>query len=442
MRFLGVTETCDLGSLYLRLLAEGHEVKVFVEEPLAQGTMAGLVPRTGDWRSELEWLGRDGIVVFEAVSEGYGVLQDELRAEGYKVVGGSAFGDRLENDRAYAQNVLAGLGLEIAAVHEFDDPSAGDSFLASNPGRYVLKFSGPDFASSDNYVGQLADGSDVRAMLAARFRAGGGEPSSYILMDHVEGVEIGVGAYFDGERFLAPACLDWEHKRFFAGDMGELTGEMGTVATFERSGKFFDLTLARLEPLLREHGHVGYVNLNTIVNSDGIWPLEFTCRFGYPGFAVLEPLQATGWGDLLAAMAGHSGVAFETRPGFSVGIVLTTPPFPYTRKQVAEPVGLPVILDPALSAEDRANVHYGEVGLEDGRLVTSGLYGWTMVVTGTGRDAGSARSSAYDLAGRVFVPGIRYRLDIGERLIASDYAAVAGLGLLSDDRESTSAADR
>jgi hypothetical protein len=28
MRFLGVTETCDLGSLYMRLLAEGREVKV------------------------------------------------------------------------------------------------------------------------------------------------------------------------------------------------------------------------------------------------------------------------------------------------------------------------------------------------------------------------------------------------------------------------------
>ncbi|HEX8623013.1 MAG TPA: hypothetical protein VF718_13685, partial [Allosphingosinicella sp.] len=307
---------------------------------------------------------------------------------------------------------------------------------------YVLKFSGPDFESSDHYVGQRADGADVRAVLAARFRARGGAPARYILMDHVDGVEMGVGAYFDGERFLEPACLDWEHKRFFAGDMGELTGEMGTIATFERSSRFFGLTLARLAPLLREHGHVGYVNLNTIVNADGIWPLEFTCRFGYPGFAVLEPLQATGWGALLAAMARRPGGAFGVRPGFCAGIVLTTPPFPYTRKQVDEPVGLPVILDGSLDEEDRGHFHYGEVGMAGLQLVTSGIYGWTMVVTGTGATIEQAKRAAYARAARVFVPGLRYRLDIGDRLIAGDYETVAGLGLLSDAPFGTESADR
>jgi phosphoribosylamine--glycine ligase len=430
MRFLGVTETCDLGSLYMRLLADGHEVRVFIEDEGAQGTMAGLVPRTEDWRAELDWVGREGIILFEAVSEGYGALQDALRRDGYQVIGGSVFGDRLENDRAYAQEVLAGLGMNIAAVHAFADPACGDAFLAAHPGRYVLKFSGPDFASHDNYVGQRSDGADVRAVLGGRFRARGGAAADYILMDHVEGVEMGVGAYFDGEDFLTPACLDWEHKRFFAGDMGELTGEMGTVATYDRSRKFFELTLARVAPLLREHGHVGYVNLNTIVNSAGIWPLEFTCRFGYPGFAILEPLQETPWGELFARMARRSGRGIGVRPGFSVGIVLTTPPFPYTRKQVGEPVGLPVLFDGPLDAGERRHLHYGEVGLDGEQLVTSGLYGWTMVVTGTGDSVAAARAEAYGRAGRVSAPNLRYRLDIGERLVAGDYEAVRALGLL------------
>ena len=60
MRFLGVTETCDLGALYMRLLDEGHEVRVAVSDEKAAGTMAGLVPRTGDWRGELDWVRKAG----------------------------------------------------------------------------------------------------------------------------------------------------------------------------------------------------------------------------------------------------------------------------------------------------------------------------------------------------------------------------------------------
>src|SRR5207253_9511550 len=122
MRFLGVTETCDLGALYLRLAADGHEVKLTVSWEEARGTMAGLVERTGDWRAELDWIreaGEDGIIIFEAVSEGFGALQDALRRDGFAVIGGSAFGDRLENDRAYAQQLLAGLDLQAAAAEQF-----------------------------------------------------------------------------------------------------------------------------------------------------------------------------------------------------------------------------------------------------------------------------------------------------------------------------------
>jgi phosphoribosylamine--glycine ligase len=208
--------------------------------------------------------------------------------------------------------------------------------------------------------------------------------------------------------------------------MGEMTGEMGTVVTFSGSDAFFDLTLAKMAPRLRAHGHVGYVNLNTIVNDHGVWPLEFTCRFGYPGFAVLSPLQLTPWGGLLRAMICGDRARMDTAAGFAVGIVITTPPFPYSREDVAEAVGLPVMLDDGV---DPQHFHFGEVGLDAaGQLVTSGLYGWTMVVTGQGGTISDARLRAYANARGVFTPMARYRLDIGERLIARDYAALQRLG--------------
>jgi phosphoribosylamine---glycine ligase len=430
MRFLGVGDNCDLGALYLRLIEEGHDVRVSIANPLCQGTLAGLVEQVPDWIAELPWIravGSDGIILFENVAKGRGEAQDALRRDGFNVIGGSAYGDRLENDRGYAQRVLADIGLSTARFWEFATREEALQFLQERPARYVLKFNGPT-AAVDNYVGRLPDGRDVRAFLA-RLKPSDSD-ASLILTEYVDGIEMGVGAYFNGRQFLAPACLDWEHKRFFPDDLGELTGEMGTVVTYERTRRFFELTLGRMEKLLEANGYCGYVNLNTIVNEQGIWPLEFTCRFGYPGFAILDPLQKTSWSDLFEGMITRSRPSFDTAPGFALGIVLTTPPFPYPRSQVPEPIGLPVLFDGELTTEDRRHLHYGEVGLEDGDLVTSGIYGWTMVVTGVGASTAMAQERANRLADRVLVPNVRYRRDIGSRLIRGDFARVERLGLL------------
>jgi phosphoribosylamine--glycine ligase len=130
-------------------------------------------------------------------------------------------------------------------------------------------------------------------------------------------------------------------------------------------------------------------------------------------------------------MASRSQDRFAAVPGFSVGVVLTTPPFPYSRKEVDEPIGLPIFLDEALGPDDRRHLHYGEIGQDGDRPVTSGLYGWTMVVTGTGAGIEAAKAAAYRRAKAVSIPNLRYRLDIGDRLIAGDYARLERLGHLA-----------
>jgi phosphoribosylamine--glycine ligase len=437
MRILGVGDVLDLGSMYLRLIAQGHQVRVFASDPAVSGILAGMLEMTADWRRELAWIrdaGPDGFVVFETAA--HGVIQDELRAQGFQVIGGSAEGDRLEADRAFGQNAMRDAGMRVASTLPFDSFASAIHHVRTHPGRYVYKPSGIGFASGRTFIGEMVDGVDMMAYLGLQERRWpDGEPVRIVLMERLEGVEVGIGAYFDGRRFILPACLDWEHKRFFPGDMGELTGEMGTLVTYRNSERLFAETLGRMEGSLRAGGYHGYININTIVDERGVHPLEFTCRFGYPGFSILQPLQISGWDELFRGMMGAAAhppfSGFATRDGFAVGVVLTVPPFPYSAGYERLSKGLPVIFDAALDEADRGHLHYGEVALdEDGRLVTAGMVGYIMVVTGCGATATAAREDVYARVRKVYLPNGRYRRDIGERFVEHDQARLQSLGWL------------
>jgi phosphoribosylamine--glycine ligase len=434
MRILGVGTSCDLGSMYLRLRDAGHEVRVYVGDPEYHGVMRGLLERVDDWRAHLAWVRdarNDGLLLFETAD--HGAEQDALRARGYRVVGGCAFGDRLENDREFGQRVLAGAGLATAPTTTFDDCEAAIAFIEARPRRYVFKLNGSFTSAFRNYVGVCEDGSDVVALLrgqAARLAAIGATEVSFVLMDHLEGVETGVGAYFNGRRFLEPACLDWEHKRFFPGDLGELTGEMGTLVTYRDTELLFSMTLEKLAPCLRAAGYVGYVNLNTIIDERGIWPLELTCRFGYPGYAILDALQRDDWASVLEAMLDPTSARIDTRPGFAVGVVLTVPPFPYRYGYAELSRGLPIAFHGSLTGAERARLHFAEVAREGEQLVTSGVVGYVMVANGVGETVEHARADAYALARKVFVPNVRYRTDIGEAFMLHGQDRLRRLGYL------------
>ncbi|MGZ5849557.1 MAG: phosphoribosylglycinamide synthetase C domain-containing protein, partial [Methyloceanibacter sp.] len=128
-------------------------------------------------------------------------------------------------------------------------------------------------------------------------------------------------------------------------------------------------------------------------------------------------------------MLNRSTLRFETAPGFAVGVVVTTPPFPHYRDAVREPVGLPILFE-ELSPRDQKHLHYGEVGLQGGVLVTTGMSGYTLVVTGTGETIEAARDAANALADKIVVPNARYRRDIGTRLIERDLQTIEAWGLL------------
>ena len=64
------------------------------------------------------------------------------------------------------------------------------------------KFNGADNARTRNYIGQLEDAADMLALLAMyQAHCAILDTPDFVLMQDLHGVEVGLGAYFNGEAF-------------------------------------------------------------------------------------------------------------------------------------------------------------------------------------------------------------------------------------------------
>jgi phosphoribosylamine--glycine ligase len=424
MRVLFISGELIAGDLPYRLSKEGCDVKLFIEHPGQQECQTGFVTKIDDWRSELDWVGKSGLIVFDDV--GFGAVQDQLRCDGFRVYGGSLGGDRLELDREFAQECFARLGLEVLPTIRFEHPAdAAAHIVASAPCGWVVKQNNHD--SSLCYVGELGDGSDVADILASYQVQGVRDVS---LQKAAEGIEFAVSRFFNGREWVGPIELNVEHKTLCDGDIGPNTGEMGNLAwyTDDESQALFLKVLAPLKPYLIESDFRGDIDVNCIINRQHVVPMEITSRLGCPAIHIQDAMFLTPWHEILGAIADGRQTEFNYRGGFGIGVTVAVPPFPY-QGQLADrysAAGYPVQfkINPPLEERQR-HYHFESVRREvgiDGResfRITNGL-GYAAFVTGTGDTVAAARDDVYAAARNLCIPKAIYRTDIGKRFLETD----------------------
>ena len=410
-KFLFVSIIGMTGDIALQMIKEGNQVKFYIEDKHEKETYEGFIPRVDDWEKEVDWA---DIIIFDDVL-GQGKKAQKLRKQGKLVVGGTPYTDQLEDDRAFGQEELKKYGIPIIPYETFTNFETAINFVKANPGKYVIKPSG----EAQNYknllfIGREDDGKDVLQVLEAYKKVLAKKIKIFQLQKKVSGVEVAVGAFFNGQEFVYPINVNFEHKKLFPGDLGPLTGEMGTSMFWSMPNRLFNATLKKMEPKLKEEGYVGYIDLNCIVNNYGIYPLEFTARFGYPTLSIQQEGILMPIGEFLYGLAKGELTKFRTKSGFQVGVMITVPPFPYgdeinsSANHYQESV---VIFKKPIYD----GIHIMDVKLVDGEWVTVGNYGAPLVVIGTGQTMKQAQSQAYNRINNIIIPDMYYRTDIGDR---------------------------
>ncbi len=397
------------GDLAWNILKEGHNVKYYTKHIEEREVADGFVPKTDTYEQELDWA---DVIVFDDVL-GQGELAKELREKGKNVIGGTPYTDLLEDDRAFGQNELKKVGVSIIPHYEFTSFEDAINFVKRNPAKYVIKPS----RDAQNikgllYIGEDDDGRDVIQVLNDYNKAWAKKIPYFQLQKKISGVEVAVGAFFNGKNFIYPINVNFEHKKLFPGNLGPSTGEMGTAMFWSGPNKIFSSTLKKMEQKLAEEGYIGYIDINCIVNSNGIYPLEWTSRFGYPTISIQMEGILTPIGEFLYQLSKGETPKLKTKQGFQLGVRIVVPPFPFKDPETFDVKSKDTVIH---FRKPINGVHIEDVKLVNGEWVITGESGVVLIVVGTGQSMKQAREKAYQRIKNISIPHMYYRDDIGKR---------------------------
>lgn len=406
-KFLFVSWESLSGDLALQIKNEGNEVKAYIKSETDKDVYDGFLEKVDDWKQFIDWA---DVIVFDDV--GFGKDADELRKKGKLIVGGSQYTDKLEEDREFGQSEMNRVGMLTLPHWDFSDYDLALKFIEENPGRYVYKPSG--FVASDSkgflFLGKDEDGKDIHEIIRSNKTVLGKKIKQFQLQKFAQGVEIAVGAFFNGNDFIYPININFEHKKLFPGDIGPFTGEMGTLMYWSVPNTIFKTTLEKMKEEIKKSGYVGYIDINCIANGRGIYPLEFTCRFGYPHISIAMEGVISEWGEFLYALAKGENYDLKTKKGFQIGVVCAIPPFPYDDK--AE-MSIYKDLSIIFKKQNPEGVHLGDVKMVEGAWRIAGESGYALVITGSGTTVEDSRKQAYSRIENILLQNMFYRTDIG-----------------------------
>ena len=443
MRVLCIDSDSNALDFLMRCKAWGHECRWF-DRPRKDGSERrageGIITKIRDYDSIWsKWLGWADLIYLPG-NEFYLERLEPYRMIGYPIYACNAEASQWESDRALGQRVMKKAGLQTIEGKEFHDYESAIAHVKRAGEPLVSKPSG-EADKALSYVAHSA--ADLVYMLAKwsknpKYRADAKE-HGFILQAKKVGCEMGIGGWFGPGGWCGMWEEAFEFKKLMNDDLGVNTGEQGTLTRFVKKSLLAEKVLKPLTKALREVDYVGCVNVNCIIDEDGVpWPLEFTVRDGWPAThnqcALHEGDPAQWMRDLIDGKDTRE-VRYDEA---AISVVVSMPDYPYSHLTAKETEGIPIY-----GAGDFEHVHLseamlcpsvpvqaGEKVVEMPCYVTAGDY--VMVVTGTGETITGARRSAYTALDKIKIPGNpMWRTDIGRGKLVETIPRIQALGYAS-----------
>lgn len=399
----------------------GHDVRLFlkpkpcINQKIGDGFKG--ITKVNNWVGSIKWAD----LVFMTSNADYLKRLDFFKKNGVMVYAPSEKSAELEINRKAGMEFLKKHGIEVAPYKTFKTLEDAKRHVEKTEERFVFKTMGDNEDKSLSYCAKSP--ADMIERINHWIDRKMNPKGEVMLQTFIEGIEFGVGRWMGTKGFIGMFDEHFEHKKLMSSNAGPNTGEMGTVQAYTKESKLGQETLMKMEADLVEMGFLSEAGVNFIIDKKGKpWPLEFTCRPGWPAFNIQlsqhkgDPCQ---W--MLDALRGKD--TFEAITEVAVGILIAQPPFPSEGEQ-KDLEDIPVygvtkknmkyIQPQAIMITTKADMEVDKI-VKRPIWTTAGDY--LAVVTGVADSVEKAAKRAYGTVDELFVPNMIFRDDIGEKTI-------------------------
>lgn len=407
----------------LRCARAGHEVRWFVkpnknaDPELGKGLR--VIDRIENWVGSVPWAD----IIIPTGNAEYMEKLDFFKKRDFPVFGPSVKSAELEIKRKIGMEFMKEHGVEVPEYQVFKNLAEAKQFVLKTKKRYVFKTMGDAEDKSLSYCS--SDAADMAQKIEHWQELKMNPKGEVMLQEFIPGIEIGISCWMGKKGWIGKPNENFEHKKLMPGNRGPNTGEMGTLMSYVNESKLFTDTLKKFEHPLLELGHLGDVDINFIIGTEGSFKgkplgLEWTTRWGIPAFQIMTSCHK---GDpvrwMYDAMRGEDTTDFLT--DIAVGVVIGIPDMPYDKAHWETTHNVPIYgitpklekyFHPALVGKEKMYVMDGENVVKQSNWVSKGNY--IGVVTGLGKTVKQARERAYEVEKQIKVSDKIARDDVGE----------------------------
>lgn len=318
---------------------------------------------------------------------GKGIV-DELEKNGISCVGPSQSAARIETDKSFMRKLFEDYNIEGSLVYKvFDNYEDVSAFLDDFDRDVVVKPVGLTGGKGVKIVGDhLKDNHEAKEYSKEVIDNAMGGFTQVIIEERLIGEEFTIQAFCDGTH-LAPMPAAQDHPHAFEGDVGAITGGMGSYSDkggllpflsqddYDEAVKIMEATLKAIAKEAEPYKGILYGQF--MLTADGPKLIEYNARFGDPEAMNVLPLLKTPLADVCQAIVDGNLDKVEFNDKASVCKYIVPDGYPETSH-----AGETIEVDEKTIEDLGAKVFYAAVGLEDDEIHLSGSRALGIVASG------------------------------------------------------------